>query len=146
LTSRPNSQDLGRLTFHRSGSFFLRAVFQVQSILPTAHPHNLIRDNSITRSGKVSILFRSETLAFGPHRNRCERNRIIDSGADDGVGIDVQGQTQAVTLAKNEVRETRKPTARIGIRIGPEARDITLVENEIDGYDVDVSDLRAKKA
>ncbi len=106
---------------------------------------NLIRDNSITRSGKVGILFRDETLAFGPHRNRCEHNRIIDSGADDGVGIDVQGQTEAVTLTKNEVRETRKPTSRIGIRIGPKARDITLVDNQIEGYHVNVSDLREKR-
>jgi hypothetical protein len=30
------------------------------------------------------------------------------------------------------MRETRKPTARIGIRIGPEARDITVVENQIE--------------
>jgi len=104
---------------------------------------NLIRDNSITKSGKVGILFRNETRAFGPHRNRCEHNRILDSGADDGVGIDVQGLTEAVTLTKNEVRETRKPTSRIGIRIGPKARDITLVDNRIEGYQVNVSDLRS---
>jgi Right handed beta helix region len=103
---------------------------------------NLIRENSITRSGKSGILFRDETQAFGPHRNRCEHNRIVDSGADDGVGIDVQGQTESVTLTRNEVRETRKPASRIGIRIGRKARDITLADNRIEGYPSKISDLR----
>jgi hypothetical protein len=104
---------------------------------------NLIRGNSITRSGNVGILFRDESADFGPHRNRCERNRILDSGPNDGVGIDVRGHTEAVTLARNEVRESRKPMLRIGIRIGPDARDIALVDNQIEGYAVNVSDLRS---
>ena len=70
---------------------------------------NLIRRNSIAKSGKVGILFRNESEAFGPHRNRCEHNRIVDSGPDDGIGIDIRGQTQSVTLAQNEVRENRSP-------------------------------------
>ncbi len=104
---------------------------------------NLVRNNTITRSGKVGILFRDEAAAFGPHRNRCEHNRILDSGQDDGIGIDVRGRTESVTLAHNEVRETRSPMARIGIRIGPKARDITLAGNRIDGCAVEVSDLRS---
>jgi nitrous oxidase accessory protein NosD len=103
---------------------------------------NLIRRNSIERSGKVGILFRDEPHAFGPHRNRCENNQIIDSGSDDGVGIDVRGLTEEVTLAQNQVREARKPLSRIGIRIGAQARDITLVNNQIEGYAIKVSDLR----
>jgi hypothetical protein len=102
---------------------------------------NLIRRNAISGSGKVGILFRDETPAFGPHRNRCERNRIVDSGPNDGIGIDVRGQTEAVTLAQNEVCETRQPMSRIGIRIGPETRQITLAGNRITGCAVEVSDL-----
>jgi len=105
---------------------------------------NLIRGNSITKSGKVGILFREETPAFGPHRNRCESNQILDSGPEDGVGIDMKGPTEAVTLTQNAVRESRKPMSRIGIRIGPKARDITLVNNQIEGYAVNVSDLRTQ--
>ncbi|MFI5454240.1 MAG: right-handed parallel beta-helix repeat-containing protein [Isosphaerales bacterium] len=103
---------------------------------------NLIRGNSISKSGQVGILFREETSDFGPHRNRCERNQILDSGPQDGVGIDVRGHTEAVTLSQNGVRESRKPMSRIGIRIGPKARDITLANNQIEGYAVNVSDLR----
>jgi hypothetical protein len=103
---------------------------------------NLVRNNTITQSGKVGILFRDEAAAFGPHRNRCEHNRILDSGRDDGIGIDVRGRTESVTLAQNEVRETRSPMSRIGIRLGPKTRDITLAENHITGCAVAVSDMR----
>ena len=105
---------------------------------------NLVRDNTITGSGKVGILFRDETAAFGPHRNRCEQNRIVDSGPDDGIGIDVRGQTESVTLSRNEIRETRKPMSRVGIRVGPKTRDITLAGNQIVGYAMNVSDLRSR--
>ena len=103
---------------------------------------NLVRGNLINRSGTVGILFRDEPQAFGPHRNRCDRNQIIDSGPDDGVGIDVRGLTEEVNLTQNTVSETRSPMSRIGIRIGAKARDITVVDNHIDGYAVNVSDLR----
>ncbi|ODT99062.1 MAG: hypothetical protein ABS79_04965 [Planctomycetes bacterium SCN 63-9] len=103
---------------------------------------NLARDNTIRKSGQVGILFRDEIEAFGPHRNRCERNKIIDSGPPNGVGIDVQGLTNAVTLAGNEIVESRGPMGRIGVRIGSKARDISLADNRIEGYSVEVSDLR----
>ena len=105
---------------------------------------NLIRNNSISQSGQVGILFRDETAAFGPHRNRCEHNRIVDSGQEDGIGIDVRGLTQSVTLERNEVRETRSPMSRIGIRLGSKTREIALADNQITGYAVNISDLRAQ--
>ena len=48
---------------------------------------NLIRDNDIRRSGEAGIHFRGGHKAFAPHRNRFERNRIIDSGKEKGVAI-----------------------------------------------------------
>ena len=95
---------------------------------------NLVRDNTILRSGKVGILFRDETKEFAAHRNRFEHNRIVDSGPADGIGIDVRGQTECVTLARNEIRETRQPMSRIGIRIGAKAKDIVLSDNRIKGF------------
>ena len=83
---------------------------------------NVVRGNTIVRSGKVGVLFRDERQEFAAHRNRIEHNRILDSGPADGVGIDVRGQTEQVTLAQNEIRETRQPMARVGIRIGAKAR------------------------
>jgi len=103
---------------------------------------NIVRDNEILRSGKVGVLFRGEQKSFAGHRNRIESNRIIDSGPDTGVGVDIQGETESITIAKNEIRETRQPMSRIGVRIGAQAGEVNLVENRVEGYAVAVSDLR----
>jgi hypothetical protein len=88
----------------------------------------------------LAILFRPERgKDFAPHRNRLERNRIVDSGAEKGIGVDVQGETEAITIARNDIRETRQPMDRIGVRIGPETRDVTLAENRIEGFAVAVA-------
>src|SRR5262245_44979792 len=105
--------------------------------------NNLIRDNDIIGSGKVGVLFRPERgKAFAPHRNRVENNRIIDSGPEDGIGVDVQGETDAIVIARNEIRETRMPMKRVGIRLGAQSGAVELVENRIEGLAVAVSDLR----
>jgi hypothetical protein len=105
---------------------------------------NLIRDNDIRRSGLAGIRFRDDEgkKAFAPHRNRIERNRIVDSGSDEGVAIDVAGETEGVVLAKNELRETRKPASRISIRIGAKTRDLHCTDNRIEGFAAAICDLR----
>lgn len=105
--------------------------------------NNLVVDNDILASGKVGVLFRPERgKAFAPHRNRIENNRIVDSGPAEGIAIDVQGETEAILLSKNEIRETRKPEQRIGIRVGAQTRDVNLAENRIEGFSTAVQDLR----
>ena len=105
--------------------------------------NNLVCDNDITASGKVGVLFRPERgKAFAPHRNKIENNRIVDSGPDDGVAIDVQGETDSILLSRNQIRESRNPMRRIGIRLGAQSGKVELVENKIDGFAVPVSDLR----
>jgi len=105
--------------------------------------NNLIRDNQITGSGKVGVLFRPERgKAFAPHRNRVEGNRIVDSGPADGVAIDVQGETESILLARNVIKESRQPLQRVGIRLGPQTRDVRLEENAFEGLAVPVRDLR----
>lgn len=103
---------------------------------------NLIRDNDIRRSGQAGIHFRGGNKAFAPHRNRIERNRIVDSGPEKGVAIEINGETESVTVIKNELRETRKPLSRIGILIGAETRDIRCIDNQIEGFATTISDLR----
>ena len=105
--------------------------------------NNLICDNEIFDSGAAGVLFRPERgKDFAPHRNRLERNRIENSGAEQGIGIDVQGQTEAVTIAANEIRETRDPMQRIGVRVGKLARDIKLAGNRIEGFAQPVLEVR----
>ena len=107
---------------------------------------NLIRLNTITGSGKVGVLFRDDARGkdFWPNRNTLEKNRIVDSGGGEGVAVDVQGRTRDVTLDGNQIRETRKPMKRIGVRIGKQARDVKLQENKFEGFQRDVVALQEK--
>ncbi len=107
---------------------------------------NLIRDNDVRRSGQAGIHFRGGNKAFAPHRNRIERNRIVDSGPEKGIGIEINGETEGVVLVGNELRETRKPLSRIGILIAAESRDIQCTDNVIEGFSVPISDLRKRAA
>jgi polygalacturonase len=105
---------------------------------------NLIRDNDIRKSGEAGIKLRGGNRAFGPHRNRIEKNRIVDSGGDKGVAIDITGETESVVIVKNDLRETRAPASRIGIRIAAEARNTRCEDNRIDGFSVTIADLHNK--
>jgi len=106
---------------------------------------NLVVGNTIRRSGQCGVLFRDEQdKSFAGHRNRLERNRIEDSGADQGVGIDVRGVTEGVALLHNEIVETRGAQKRIGIRLGAKTRDVRLEANRIQGCAVEIADLRKK--
>ena len=105
---------------------------------------NLIRDNDILRSREAGIHFRGGNKAFAPHRNRFERNRITDSGGEKGIAININGQTESLTIINNELKETRAPKSRVGIRIEPDASDIKYEGNQIEGFATPISDLRKK--
>ncbi|MBX7166868.1 MAG: right-handed parallel beta-helix repeat-containing protein [Pirellulales bacterium] len=104
---------------------------------------NLVVDNLIADSRETGILFRPERgHDFAPHRNRFERNRVVNTGADTAVAVDVQGQVESIQLVENTLSETRAAMSRVGIRIGAEAKDIELSGNTIQGFAHDVQDLR----
>ena len=96
---------------------------------------NLIRRNKVAGSTGVGILFRPERgPGFCGHRNQLIENTVSDSGADDGIAIDVQGGTEQIVLADNQLTESRAPAQRIGIRLGPQTREIRLENNQIQGF------------
>ncbi len=101
---------------------------------------NLMRGNRIVGSGKVGILFRDESQGndFWANRNTIQDNVIEDSGGPDGIAIDIQGKTKDLRIANNEIRETRQPQQRIGIRIGPDCQRIELTENRFSGFNQDI--------
>jgi hypothetical protein len=105
---------------------------------------NVLRNNDVTASGRAGVLFRDESRGkdFWPNRNVLENNRIVDSGGEEGVAVDVQGRTRDVRIVGNTIRETRSPARRIGVRVGAEARRITLADNRIEGFAVPVLDQR----
>jgi parallel beta-helix repeat protein len=106
---------------------------------------NVMRNNDIRGSGKAGILFRDDSRGadFWPHRNLIERNRILDSGGPDGIGIDIQGKSRDLRILHNEIRETREPAERIGIRIGADVGHVELHANRLAGFAHEVVDHRA---
>ena len=106
---------------------------------------NVIRNNEIRESGEVGVLFRKErAAAFQGNRNLIEKNQILGLVREGGIGIDVQGQTQSISILGNEIRQTQGPSKRVGIRIGPDTDRITLSGNRIEGFAQEVIDLRKK--
>ncbi|MDB5384962.1 MAG: hypothetical protein JWM11_608 [Planctomycetaceae bacterium] len=104
---------------------------------------NLVRNNVIERSGKFGVFFRPERgKGFAGDRNRIENNRIVNTGAADGVAVEVQGFTDAVQFTKNQIQETREPMQRIGLRLGENAGTVKLEDNKIEGFATAVADLR----
>ena len=107
---------------------------------------NVMRDNDVLNSGQVGILFRDDSRGkdFWPNRNLVENNRIVDSGGPEGVAIDIHGRTKDVTLRANQIRETREPMNRTGVRIAAAAERITLEKNVVEGFATSVDDRRTK--
>jgi hypothetical protein len=105
---------------------------------------NVMRDNDITGSGKVGILFRDESGGrdFWPNRNVVEYNRVIDSGDQDGIAIDVRGQTKDLKIIGNDLRETRGAMNRTGIHVAATAERIELRDNRIEGFAQAIRDER----
>ncbi len=106
--------------------------------------NNLIRNNEIRDSRQAGIYFRGHGGAFGPHRNRFENNRIINSGGESGVAIDVQGEVEGVEIVNNVIEESRGPANRSGIRIAAEAKNIRYEGNQVHGVSVLIADQRPK--
>jgi hypothetical protein len=108
---------------------------------------NVMRQNEIRNSGKVGILFRDDSrgVDFWANRNLIENNRIINSGGDDGVGIDIAGKTKDTRIINNQIVEERGPANRTGIRIGADVGNLLLAENHVKGFLTAIADNRTVK-
>ena len=107
---------------------------------------NTISSNRIENSGEVGILFRQEpNQGRCPHRNLVENNYIINSGSNSqGIGANIEGETKSIRLQQNQIAEKRSQPESVGIRIGPNTRDIILSDNRFLGLTVEVEDLRSE--
>jgi hypothetical protein len=103
---------------------------------------NLVRENEVVGSRQQAVLFRPERgKDFTGNRNRIENNRLVDNGGEDGVAVDVEGGTESVAFAGNEIIETRGSAHRVAIRLGPETKDMTLEQNRIQGFAKEVEGM-----
>lgn len=109
---------------------------------------NVMRDNRITNSGQVGILFRDDPRGqdFWANRNLVERNRISNSGGPEGVGIDITGHTKDLQIIGNEIVEERQAMRRAGIRLGTDVGAVELKDNTIVGFQSAVVDNRSGTA
>jgi hypothetical protein len=109
---------------------------------------NVIKNCMIERNGEVGVLFRSDGGEFrGGHRNRIEGCTIRDTGTEKpGIGIDIQGRTQDITIRSTKLENTASGKQNVGIRIGAETQRILLQANAFDGCPTPVEYLRAKSS
>jgi hypothetical protein len=107
---------------------------------------NIIRRCRIERNGEVGILFRKEDNEFRcGHRNQIEDCVVRDNGAkQSGIGIDIQGKTQDITIRNTRLENTAGKNQEVGIRISQEAERIILQDNTFENCPVHIQDLRPK--
>ncbi|QDU00574.1 Pectate lyase superfamily protein [Gimesia chilikensis] len=105
---------------------------------------NVMRENIVADSKQVGILFRNDARGknFWANRNTVVKNQILNSGAANGVAIDITGRTSDLVIKENLISEQRQPMQRTGIRIGPEAGKIELADNKIEGFMKSIDDQR----
>jgi hypothetical protein len=104
---------------------------------------NVIRGDTVKRSGQAGILFRPERgKGFTGDRNLVEGNTVIDTGGESAAAVDVQGTTAGLVFRRNELKETRGPARRVGFRLGKDTADITLDGNTVTGFATEVDDRR----
>jgi hypothetical protein len=97
---------------------------------------NVMRNNVVENSGLVGILFRDDSrgVDFWANRNLVENNKIVNSGGETGVAIDIHGKTKDLIIRNNQLSETRAPAKRIGIRVGAQSERVALDDNKVEGF------------
>jgi hypothetical protein len=104
---------------------------------------NVIRHNTVKRSGQAGILFRPERgPGFTGDRNTLEANTVVDTGGENAAAVDVQGTTAGLVFRKNTLKETRGAARRVGFRLGKDTKDIALDGNVVEGFASEVERKR----
>jgi hypothetical protein len=106
---------------------------------------NLLCDNHVLRNGSCGVLFRDEPAGMSPHRNRLERNEIVENGQEPGApGIRIRGEPDGLVFEANTIGDTRaaaKQTQTVGVLIEGRVGSVRLERNQIKGS-IPVDDRR----
>ena len=107
---------------------------------------NVISKCLIERNGEVGILFRREANEFrSGSRNRIANCTIRDNGTKKpGIGIDIQGRTEDITIVNTTLENTTGDRQKIGIHISADAERILLQNNTFRNCPANIEDLRSK--
>lgn len=103
---------------------------------------NRIVNCRIEGNHKVGVLLRKPLAEFrGAHRNVIEDSVIRDNGfAEDGIGVDVRGETNDVVVRNCEIGDSGEGKQKIGIRIQEEAKGTVAEGNTYLGLEEDVKE------
>jgi len=110
---------------------------------------NVLRDNKVVRNGSCGVLFRAEPAGMSPHRNRLERNEILENGHQPGAaGVCIRGEPDGLVLEGNSISDARAGALRtqtVGVLIEGKVGSVRLERNEIHGS-VPIDDRRQASA
>ncbi len=92
---------------------------------------NLFRGNQVLSNVRAGITFRNESEAMGAHRNRFEKNVILDNGpAQSGVGVAIHGEHHELIFHDNVIGYSKahaRPST--GIQASESAKGLEAGEN-----------------
>ena len=89
---------------------------------------NFVRHNTIIGNKRGGVRWRAETEPMAAHRTTFENNVVRDN---EGWGLFVDGATGGTLIRKNLIEDTGSGRQKTGIRVGKEAKDLTLEGNTI---------------
>jgi len=91
---------------------------------------NLFRGNRITGNAEYGIEFRNESEAMGAHRNRFERNVVLDNGAK-ATPVLIRGEHHDLVFQQNVIGNSQpKPGVTVGIRTSTLAKGLRADAND----------------
>jgi len=89
---------------------------------------NVVRKNTILCNKLGGVYWRAETEPMAAHRITFENNTVRDN---EGWGLFVDGATSGTIIRNNVIEDTGAGRQKIGVRVGKQAKDVSLEENVI---------------
>ena len=89
---------------------------------------NFVRKNTILGNKRGGVFWRAETEPMAAHRVTFENNTVRDN---EGWGLFVDGATRGTVIRNNIIEDTGSGRQKTGIRLGKQAGDVTIQENQI---------------
>jgi parallel beta-helix repeat protein len=94
---------------------------------------NLFRGNRILGNDDAGITFRNETEPMGAHRNRFEKNVVLDNGGSESAAaaVVIRGEHHDLVFRENVIGFSQpRPGPTVGIRAAATAKGLSADEND----------------
>jgi parallel beta-helix repeat protein len=92
---------------------------------------NLFRGNRILGNDDAGIFFRNESEPMGAHRNRFEKNVVLDNGGEEAAAVVIRGEHHDLVFRDNVIGYSQpRSGATVGIRTSETAKGLNADEND----------------